>query len=191
MIHLQSSGSGRIPLRRLNPRNLHLKKKLRDLDRQTPTYTSDSRLRSEVNVQTVLKCLQVGVSQRSVGCEFGECESQRCLRGLGEVDGREARAAGRDIGDVGNGGLGGGAGDGVLDRGDYISDFAGESGAADYEAGAGLAGGEVGGREGGGERQEREGEDRSRRVHFDYLECQMVKKDMRRRYSIMGMNDYS
>lgn len=172
MIHLLSRRTGRIPLRRLNPRDLHLKKELGHFDRQTASHTANPRLSRKIHIQTILKLLQVGAREWICGRELGERELERRLRRLAEVDGREGYVAGGHVGDFVDGGGGRGARDAVFDGCDGGGDFSGERSFANYEA---SGGGGLAGREGVGEcGAEREGAEEGERgeglgVHLERL----------------------
>lgn len=144
MINLLPRRRRRVPLRRLDPRNLHRQEELGHLDRQAPAHGPDPGLGSDVRVQLVLELGEVVGGEGLGGGELVEGEGQGRLGGVGEVDGGEGDAAGGDVGDVGEGLFGGVAGDFGLEGGGGVGDFLGEDGVAYDEAGV-LAGGELGG----------------------------------------------
>lgn len=76
MIHLRSRRTRRLSLRRLNPTNLHLQKELWDFNRQIAGITPNPRLGGQVDVQTILEALEIGICEWSGGGEFLEGEGQ-------------------------------------------------------------------------------------------------------------------
>lgn len=107
MIDLQPRRSRRIPLRRLNSTDLHLQKEFGHLDCQRAADTPHARLGRQVDIQLVLKRLQIRICERLRRRKRLERKRERRLSislGLAEVDAGEGDAARGHVGHAGEGG---------------------------------------------------------------------------------------
>lgn len=133
VIDLKTRLRRRVPLRRLDPANLHLQEKLRHLDRKTASDAANASLGREIHVQRVLEKAEVGIGDASLGGEVGERKLQGRLLGPAEVDLRERRRARGHVRDPRDRGRARRTAYRVPQRGHHVGDFLRQGLRTDHE----------------------------------------------------------